>query len=110
DEDLIIAQTLMKMRSVKSKEKLKEKRVSSTRGVIMKEASETTRRPIVPPQQQLDPKDKGKGKMVEQENPLKKKDHIKFDEELAQRHSAQLHDELKEEERLAKQERRHKQC
>nr|GEW68968.1 hypothetical protein [Tanacetum cinerariifolium] len=42
DEDLIIAQTLMKMKSVKSKEKSKEKGVSSTRltrGVIMKEAS-----------------------------------------------------------------------
>ncbi|GKE53428.1 hypothetical protein Tco_1488584 [Tanacetum coccineum] len=42
DEDLIIAQTLMKMRSVKSKEKSKEKGVSSetattTRGVTMQE-------------------------------------------------------------------------
>ncbi|GJX21807.1 hypothetical protein Tco_0226252 [Tanacetum coccineum] len=36
DEDLTISQTLMKMRSVKSKEKSKEKGVSSTRGVIMK--------------------------------------------------------------------------
>ncbi|GJV84894.1 hypothetical protein Tco_1524792 [Tanacetum coccineum] len=56
DEDLTIAQTLIKMRSVKSKEKSKEKGVSSetatrlTRGVIMKEASETASRPIVPPQ------------------------------------------------------------
>ncbi|GJU45216.1 hypothetical protein Tco_1202482 [Tanacetum coccineum] len=56
DEDLTIAQTLMKMRSVKSKEKSKDKGVSSettirpTRGVIMKEASETVTRPIVPPQ------------------------------------------------------------
>ncbi|GKB87163.1 hypothetical protein Tco_0959435 [Tanacetum coccineum] len=55
DEDLTIAQTLMKMRSVKSKEKSKKKGVSSetatrlTRGVIMKEASETDTRPIVPP-------------------------------------------------------------
>nr|GEX60370.1 hypothetical protein [Tanacetum cinerariifolium] len=41
DEDLTIAQTLMKMRSVKSKEKSKEKGISSirlTRGDIMKEA------------------------------------------------------------------------
>ncbi|GJU96920.1 hypothetical protein Tco_1326191 [Tanacetum coccineum] len=55
DEDLIIAQTLMKMRNVKSKEKSKEKGVSSEtatrlkRGVIMKEASATATRPIVPP-------------------------------------------------------------
>nr|GEU93516.1 hypothetical protein [Tanacetum cinerariifolium] len=63
EEDLIIAQTLIKMRSVKLKEKSKEKGVSSTRltrGVIMKEASKTASRPIVPPHQQLDPKGKGK--------------------------------------------------
>ncbi|GJT86537.1 hypothetical protein Tco_1068254 [Tanacetum coccineum] len=56
DEDLTIAQTLMKMRSEKSK-------------------------------------------MVEQENPLKKKDQVKFDEEIAQR----LQAELEEEERLARE-------
>nr|GEZ14854.1 hypothetical protein [Tanacetum cinerariifolium] len=42
DEDLTITQTLMKTRSVKSKEKSKEKGVSSTRltrGVIMKDVS-----------------------------------------------------------------------
>nr|GFD01507.1 hypothetical protein [Tanacetum cinerariifolium] len=63
DEDLTISQTHIKMRSVKSKEKSKEKGVSSTRltrEIIMKKASETASRPIVPPQQQLDPKDKGK--------------------------------------------------
>ncbi|GJV07289.1 hypothetical protein Tco_1344945 [Tanacetum coccineum] len=55
DEDITIAQTLMKMRSEKSKEKSKEKRVSRetatrlARGVIMKEASETATRPTVPP-------------------------------------------------------------
>ncbi|GKE24499.1 hypothetical protein Tco_1436011 [Tanacetum coccineum] len=91
DEDLTISQTLIKMRSVKSKEKSKEKGVSSettlrpTRGVIMKEASETVTRPIVPPQQQLDPKDKGKGIMQEPEKPVKVKgkDQIAFDEEVA---------------------------
>nr|GEV66566.1 cytokinin riboside 5'-monophosphate phosphoribohydrolase LOG8 [Tanacetum cinerariifolium] len=45
DEDLIIAQTLMKIKK-------------PTRGMIMREASKTTTRPIVPPQQKLDPKDK----------------------------------------------------
>ncbi|GKG63691.1 hypothetical protein Tco_0645084, partial [Tanacetum coccineum] len=54
------------MRSEKSKEKAKEKGVSNetatrpTRGVTMQEPSETASIPIVPPQQQLDPKDKGK--------------------------------------------------
>ncbi|GJZ25876.1 putative ribonuclease H-like domain-containing protein [Tanacetum coccineum] len=105
DEDLTIAQTLLKMRSEKSKEKAKEKGVSSetatrpTRGVTMQEPSETASIPIVPPQQQLDPKDKGKGKMVEQEKPLKKKDQIAFDEEVARRLEAQMQAELEEEER-----------
>ncbi|GKF19342.1 hypothetical protein Tco_0067980, partial [Tanacetum coccineum] len=68
DEDLTIAQTLMKMRSEKSKEKAKErgsKEKSSepatrlTRGVAMQEPSESGTRKAVPPSQ-LDPKDKGK--------------------------------------------------
>ncbi|GJS08802.1 hypothetical protein Tco_0365598 [Tanacetum coccineum] len=60
DEDLTIAQTLMKMRSEKSK-------------------------------------------MVDQEKPLKKKDHIKFDKEIAQRLQAHMQVELEEEERLARE-------
>ncbi|GJV27412.1 putative ribonuclease H-like domain-containing protein [Tanacetum coccineum] len=91
DEDLTISQTLVKMRSEKSK----------VRGAIMQEPSETATRPIVPPQQH-DHKDKGKGKIVEQEKPLKKKDQIKFDEEIAQRLQAQMQAELEEEERLAR--------
>ncbi|GKB66225.1 hypothetical protein Tco_0927637 [Tanacetum coccineum] len=109
DEDLTIAQTLMKMRSVKSKEKLKEKRVTSktatttTRGVTMQEPSESGTRKTLPPTQH-DPKDKGKAKMIEPEKPSKKKDQIKFDEEMAKRLTEELQTELAKEERLAKQE------
>nr|GEW88258.1 hypothetical protein [Tanacetum cinerariifolium] len=116
NEDLLIAQTFMKMRSVKSKEKSMEKGVSSTRltrGMIMKEASETASRTIVPPQQQLDPKYKGKGIMQEPEKPVKVKgkDQIALDEEdntlammeadyeLAQRLQAEEQGELTIEER-----------
>nr|GEV48052.1 retrovirus-related Pol polyprotein from transposon TNT 1-94 [Tanacetum cinerariifolium] len=53
-------------------------------------ASETTTRLTIPPQQQLDPKEKSKCKMVKPEKPLKKKDQIKFDKEVAQRLQAQL--------------------
>ncbi|GKD73166.1 hypothetical protein Tco_1331448 [Tanacetum coccineum] len=109
DEDLTIAQTLMKMRSVKSKEKSKEKRVSSetatrlTREVIMKEASKTATRPIVPPQQRLiippqqhlDPKDKGKGIMQEPEKPVKGKDQIEYDADMAKRLQAELDKEVR---------------
>ncbi|GJS11428.1 hypothetical protein Tco_0368224 [Tanacetum coccineum] len=89
DEDLIIAQTLMKIRSEKSKEKAKErgsKEKSSepatrpTRGVTMQEPSESGTRKAVPPSQH-DLKDKGKAKMIKPDKPLKKQ--IKFDEEVA---------------------------
>nr|GEZ60598.1 hypothetical protein [Tanacetum cinerariifolium] len=86
-----------------SKEKSSETATRTTRGVIIKEGSETTTRPTVPPQQKLDPKYKGKGKMVEPEKPLKKKDQIEFDEEVVRNLEAQLQAELEEEKRLARQ-------
>ncbi|GJW26655.1 hypothetical protein Tco_0040466 [Tanacetum coccineum] len=100
DKDLIIAQTLMKMRCEKSKEKSKEKGVSRetatrlARGVIVKEASETAPRPTVPPPQ-IDPKDKGKGIMQEPEKPVKVKgkDQIEYDADVAQRLQAELDEE-----------------
>nr|GEV70004.1 hypothetical protein [Tanacetum cinerariifolium] len=108
DEDLTIAQAFMKMRSVKSKEKSKEKGVSNTRltrGVIMKEASETASRPMVPPQQQLDPKDKGKCIMQEPKKPMKVKgkDQIALDGEVARRLEAQMQAGFEKEERVARQ-------
>ncbi|GJT35230.1 hypothetical protein Tco_0925649, partial [Tanacetum coccineum] len=56
DEDFIISQTLMKIKSEKSK----------VRGVTMQEPSETATRPTVSPLQH-DPKDKGKAKMMQAE-------------------------------------------
>ncbi|GJU43758.1 hypothetical protein Tco_1201024 [Tanacetum coccineum] len=105
DEDLTI---LMKIRSEKSKEKAKErgsKEKSSepvtrlTRGVTMQEPSESGTRKAVPPLQH-DLKDKGKAKMIKPEKPLKKKDQIKFDEEVAKRLAEELEAELEEEERV----------
>ncbi|GJX82213.1 hypothetical protein Tco_0331694 [Tanacetum coccineum] len=81
DEDLTIAQTLMKMRK----------------------PSESGTRKAVPPSQ-YDLKDKGKAKMIEPEKPLKKKDQIKFDKEVAKRIAEELEAELEEEEeRVARQ-------
>ncbi|GJY55159.1 hypothetical protein Tco_0446823 [Tanacetum coccineum] len=48
-------------------------------------------------------KDKGKAKMIEPEKPLKRKDQIMIDEEIALNHQAQLQAELEEEERLSRQ-------
>ncbi|GJV30942.1 hypothetical protein Tco_1391342 [Tanacetum coccineum] len=74
DEDLTIAYTLMKMRT-----------------------SETASRPIVPPQQQIDPKDKGKGIMQEPEKPVKVKgkDQIEYDANVAQRLQVELDEEAR---------------
>ncbi|GJX39208.1 hypothetical protein Tco_0252511 [Tanacetum coccineum] len=107
DEDLTIAQTLIKMRSEKLKEKSKEigskenfsePATRPTNGVIMQEPSESGARKAVPPSQH-DLKDKGKSKMIEPKNPLKKKDQIKFDEEVAKRLAEELEAVLEEEER-----------
>ncbi|GJT34143.1 hypothetical protein Tco_0924562 [Tanacetum coccineum] len=48
-------------------------------------------------------KDKGKTKMVEPEKPLKKKDQIMYDQEVALNIQAQLDTELEKEEKLARQ-------
>ncbi|GKB52285.1 hypothetical protein Tco_0903038 [Tanacetum coccineum] len=58
---------------------------------------------IVSPLQLLQAKEKGKAKMVEPEKPLKKKDQIAIDEEVARNLEAQLQAELEEEERLSRQ-------
>ncbi|GJX24235.1 hypothetical protein Tco_0228680 [Tanacetum coccineum] len=52
---------------------------------------------------QVKGKGKGKGKMVEPEVPLKKKDQVSLDEEMARNLEAQLQAELIEEEGLARQ-------
>ncbi|GJV81443.1 hypothetical protein Tco_1517313 [Tanacetum coccineum] len=86
DEDLTIGQTLMTMKSEKSKAK----------GVTMQEPSESGTRVRVPPPQ-IDPKDKGKAKMVEPEKLKKKKDQIEYDANVAQRLSSELSDALESE-------------
>ncbi|GKB22488.1 hypothetical protein Tco_0861889 [Tanacetum coccineum] len=77
DEDLTIAQTLVKIRSQKDQEKGK--------GVAFRAAQEESARPtrILPT---IDPKDKGKGIMQEPKKPPKNpiKDQIQMDVEIAQ--------------------------
>ncbi|GJR11287.1 hypothetical protein Tco_0793939 [Tanacetum coccineum] len=94
-DELTLAQTLIKIKATKPK----------VRGVIIQEPSgftttTTTTTPISLPKP---PHDKGKAKMIEPEKPLKKKDHIMFDKEVAQKHQAKLEAELEEEEKLARE-------
>ncbi|GKE09935.1 hypothetical protein Tco_1413486 [Tanacetum coccineum] len=60
----------------------------------MQEPSESGTRVRVPPPQ-IDPKDKGKAKMVEPEKPKKKKDKIEYDADIAQRLQAELDEEAR---------------
>ncbi|GJR66875.1 hypothetical protein Tco_0012940 [Tanacetum coccineum] len=74
------------------------------RGVVVQKPSEfkTTSSSLQASQLPL-AKDKGKGIMVEPEVPLKKKDQVALDEEMARNLEAQLQAELIEEERIARQ-------
>ncbi|GJU06630.1 putative ribonuclease H-like domain-containing protein [Tanacetum coccineum] len=75
------------------------------RGVIVQEPSEFRTTTSTSQTSQLpQAKDKGKAKMIELEKPLKKKDQILIDEEIAQKLQAHINAELEEEEKLAKQE------
>ncbi|GJZ40403.1 putative ribonuclease H-like domain-containing protein [Tanacetum coccineum] len=102
-DELTLAQTLIEIKAAKPKDVTTAVMRPKARGVVVQDPSEfttTTSQPSQLPQA----KDKGKGKMVEPEKPLKKKDQILIDEEIAQKLQAQLNAELEEEEKLAKQE------
>ncbi|GJS10176.1 hypothetical protein Tco_0366972 [Tanacetum coccineum] len=74
------------------------------RGVVVQEPSEFKTTSLSLQESQLpQAKDKGKGIMVEPEVPLKKKDQVALDEEMARNLEAQLKAELIEEERTARQ-------
>ncbi|GKD56572.1 hypothetical protein Tco_1289959, partial [Tanacetum coccineum] len=108
-DELTLAQTLIEIKAVKPKVVTMAATTTTTavtrpkaRGVIVQEPSEfttTTSQPSQLPQA----KDKGKAKMIEPEKPLKRKDQILVDEEIAQRLQEELQAKLEEEERLARQ-------
>nr|GEV29015.1 hypothetical protein [Tanacetum cinerariifolium] len=99
-DDITLAKALATLKSAKPM--VKEPSVPKAKGIVMQDPDETTIRTTttVPSQSS---KDKGKAKMIEPEKPLKKKDKIMIDEEIARNLEAQLQAELEEEERLARQ-------
>nr|GEU54495.1 hypothetical protein [Tanacetum cinerariifolium] len=111
NDEFTMAQTLIEIKAAKPKAlttatttvtaviiRLKEK------GIIMKKPSEMpSPKPIVYSQQPSQPKDKGNGKMVEPERPLKRKEQIMMDERIAKDLEAQMQADLEEEQRIAKQ-------
>ncbi|GJX42977.1 hypothetical protein Tco_0259653 [Tanacetum coccineum] len=110
-DELTLAHTLIEIKAAKPKAITTAATTTTTavtkpkaRGVIVQEPSEfTTTTSPSQPSQLPQAKDKGKAKMVEPEKPLKKKDQIMFDKEVAQKLQAQLDAELEEEEKLARQ-------
>ncbi|GKD48914.1 hypothetical protein Tco_1277890 [Tanacetum coccineum] len=110
-DELTLAQTLIEIKVAKPKAITTAATTTTTvvtrpkaRGVVVQEASEFTTTTSPSQTSQLpQAKDKGKAKMVEPEKPLKKKDQILIDEEIAQRLQEELQAELEEEERLARQ-------
>nr|GEV58263.1 hypothetical protein [Tanacetum cinerariifolium] len=73
------------------------------KGIVMQEPSKTPLLKLIDSSQQpSQAKNKGKGEMVEPEKPLKRKDQIMIDEEVARNLEAQMQAELEEKERLAR--------
>ncbi|GJV60062.1 hypothetical protein Tco_1466162 [Tanacetum coccineum] len=110
-DELTLAQTLIEIKAAKPKAVTTAATTTTTavirpkvRGVVVKEPNEFTTTTLPSQPSQLpQAKDKGKAKMVEPEKPLKKKDQILIDEEIAQKLQAQLYAKLKEEEKLTRQ-------
>ncbi|GKB97756.1 hypothetical protein Tco_0983893 [Tanacetum coccineum] len=110
-DELTLAQTLIEIKAAKPKVVTTAATTTTNtvtrpkaRGVVVQEPSEfritTSSLQISQPPRA---KDKGKAKMIEPKKPLKKKDQILIDEEIAQTLQAQLNVELEEEDKLAKQ-------
>nr|GEV07755.1 retrovirus-related Pol polyprotein from transposon TNT 1-94 [Tanacetum cinerariifolium] len=92
-DDVILAQTLIETKAATPR----------ARGVIVQEPSEFRTTLSSQPSQLPQAKDKGKGIMIEPEKPLKKKDQITLDEEVARKLDAQMKAKMDEEERIAKE-------
>ncbi|GJQ89353.1 hypothetical protein Tco_0000492, partial [Tanacetum coccineum] len=88
-DELTLAQTLIEIKAAKPK--------------VVTTAATTTTIVVTGPKARGIVKDKGKAKMIKPEKPLKNKDQILVDEEIAQRLQEELQAKLEEEERLARQ-------
>ncbi|GJY55156.1 hypothetical protein Tco_0446820 [Tanacetum coccineum] len=85
-DELTLAQTLIEIKAAKPK--------------VVTTTTTTTTTAVTRPKARGVAKDKSKAKMIEPKKPLKRKDQIMIDEEIALNLQAQLQDELEEEERL----------
>ncbi|GJS19858.1 hypothetical protein Tco_0448490 [Tanacetum coccineum] len=104
-EEITLAQTLIQIKAAKPKVVTTAATTTKTtrpkdKGVVVQEPSEFR----VPQETQpLSSKDKGKGIMIEPEVPLKRKDQIALDEQIARDIQAKLDAELLEKQNLARE-------
>ncbi|GJW47818.1 putative reverse transcriptase domain-containing protein [Tanacetum coccineum] len=107
-DEITLAQTLIEIKEAKPKAVTTGATTTTTtrpkaRGVVVQEPSEFKTTTLSPQASQPSKtKDKGKAIMIKPEVPLKKKDQVALDEEIARNLEAQLQAELIEEERLAR--------
>ncbi|GJY16783.1 hypothetical protein Tco_0387205 [Tanacetum coccineum] len=113
-DELTLAQTLIEIKAAKPKAVTTAATTTTTRprakGVEVQEPSKfktTTSSPQA--SQPSNTKDKGKAIMIEPEVPLKRKDQVALDEEIARNLKAQLQAELIEEETMARKKGRRSQ-
>ncbi|GJV07022.1 hypothetical protein Tco_1344678 [Tanacetum coccineum] len=108
-DELTLAQTLIEIKAAKLKDVTTAATTTTTtrpkaRGVVVQEPCEFKKTSSPSQASQLPyAKDKGKVIMVKPQKPLKRKNQIALDEEVARNLEAQLQAELEEEERLARQ-------
>ncbi|GJW45937.1 hypothetical protein Tco_0077583 [Tanacetum coccineum] len=101
-DELTLAQTLIEIKAAKPKVVITIATTTTTtrpkaRGVVVQEPSEFRTSPEAQP---LKSKDKGKEIMIEPEVPLKRKDQVALDEDLARNIQAQLDAKIIEKDRL----------
>ncbi|GJW14769.1 hypothetical protein Tco_0018902 [Tanacetum coccineum] len=111
EQEVEVEKTLIEIKAAKPKAVTTAATTTTTavtrpkaRGVVVQEPSEFTTTTSSSQTSQLSQaKDKGKAKMIVPEKPLKKKDQILIDEDIAKKLQAHLNAKLDEEEKLAKQ-------
>nr|GEW66490.1 putative reverse transcriptase, RNA-dependent DNA polymerase [Tanacetum cinerariifolium] len=96
DDELTLAKTLIAIKAAKPKVILTAITTPRAKGIVFHEQVQA-HKPTV-----SSSKDKGKAKMIEPEIPLKKKDQIALDEQVARKLKAKMRAELEEEERIAR--------
>nr|GFC55813.1 hypothetical protein [Tanacetum cinerariifolium] len=97
DDELTRAKTLIAIKVTKPKVILTAITTPRAKGIVFHEQVQAHK------STDSSSKDKGKAKMIEPEKPLKKKDQIALDEEVARKLDAKMRAEMKDEERIGRE-------